>query len=83
MPGGVSEELAALHARRAEAEREVRGHIFAWMMEHGEGQTVGAIRQLADTLCNVASRAVMDAYNLPRPKHLGQLVAEDAARPVN
>lgn len=82
MPGGLSDELAALHSRRAEAERELREHIFGWMMEHGSTQTLGAVRELADALCSITSRAVLEAYNLPRPKHLGQLVAEDAARPV-
>lgn len=67
MAEGLSDELAALHARRSAAEREIREALFGWAMEHGSDQTLSAIRSLANALCDIASRAVVDAYNLPRP----------------
>lgn len=67
MPGGLNDELHALHARRAEAEKAIRDALGLWAFEHATQQTFGQVRALADELCEIAARAVLDAYNLPRP----------------
>lgn len=67
MPNGLSDELHALHTRRAEAEKAIRDALGLWAFEHATHQTFGQVRALADELCEIAAKAVLDAYNLPRP----------------
>jgi hypothetical protein len=70
MSGGLSDELSALHGRRAVAEHEIQVALFDWAMAYCDVQTFDMIRKLNSQLQSIVSKAVLDAYSLPRPGDL-------------
>ena len=64
MPGGVSDELAELHARRANAEKEARDTLGLWAFSNLGDVTFGAVRELDRDIGVIISKAVADAYNM-------------------